>query len=114
MTENMKTWYQNLENRYSTFPEETQVLNMISDLNKARNLTGENTRISKNHLIRALILLDYIIADSKWQSKLCEVLRFREVLCSLIDGNAPMGTIDQVIQTAKLLTPGAYKAFLST
>ena len=107
----MTFWYKSLENRYHTFPEASQVLNMISDLSKAKNLADENEIASKNHLFRALILLDYIVADPKWKPKLSEVLRFREVLCSLIDGRFPMGTLDQVIQTAKLMTPGAYNAF---
>ena len=104
----MKHWYKNLEKRFSTFEPETQILHMVSDLFKANNLKDINIESSKNHLYRAIILLDYITSDPKWSTKLRELLRLREVLASVIVDQSPLATIDQVIKATLLLDPRAY------
>ena len=108
----MKNWYKELEFSYLSFPKDVQILNMVSDLEKARKWTATHPDTSRNHLYRALILLDYIIADPKWCFGLGELLRFREAIGSVIDGKHPMASFDQLIQTAKLFDQKAYKAFL--
>ena len=65
---------------------------------------------AKDNLYRAIILLDYIIADPKWLPKLRELLRLREAIGSLIVDQQPFGNIDQVITAALLMEPKAYKA----
>jgi len=104
----MKNWYKSLENRYSTFPKDTQVLNMVSDLQKAANLRSVNKQASQNHLYRAVILLDYIINDPKWGHALGELLRLREVVCSVIEG-VDYASLKQVMSAAVLLSPSAYR-----
>ena len=106
----MKNWYRELKERYADFPAEVQVLNMVSDLNKAKNLASINPDSAKNHLYKAIILLDYIIADPKWRSKLPELLRLREAIGSLLFYQNPFGKIHQVITASLLLEPNAYKA----
>ncbi len=108
----MKNWYKELEFSYSSLPKDIQILNMLSDLEKARKWAVSHQETSRNHLYRALILLDYIIADSKWYLGLGELLRFREVIGSVIDGKHPMASLDQLVQTAKLFDVKAYKVFL--
>ncbi len=105
----MKNWYKDLEKRYADFPAEIQILNMVSDLQKATNLAYLYKDSVNNHLYRALILLDYIIRDKKWRHKLSELLRLREAIASLIFFEKPFGSISQIIKAALLLEPAAYK-----
>jgi len=106
----MKTWYSGLENRYASFSEDIQILNVVSDLNKAKNLTHIDSTNAKQHLFGAIILLDYIIDDPKWKPKLRELLRLREAVGSLIFLEKPYGTIDQIITATLLMEPQAYRA----
>ena len=105
----MKNWYKNLETRYKTFPEHVQVLNMISDLNKAKSLWDKNRTSARNHLYRALILLDYMKDDPKWRNKLRELLRVRETVGSILVLSQPYGTLDQVCDAALCLSAKAYR-----
>jgi len=106
----MKNWYKELESRFATFPAHIQILNMVSDLNKAQNLLPVNKERAVNHLYRAIILLDYMVDDPKWKRKLRELLRLREVIASLIVGEKPFANINQTINVALQLEPEAYKA----
>ena len=106
----MKNWYKELEDRFATFPAHIQLLNMVSDLKKAENLLHINKKGAINHLYRVIILLDYIIADPKWNRKLKELLRLREVIGSIIVDDKPLGNISQMITATSLLDPLAYKA----
>ena len=105
----MKIWYSGLENRYASFSEDIQILNVVSDLNKAKNLIHIDSTNAKQHLFGAIILLDYIIGDPKWKSKLRELLRLREAVVSLIFLEKPYGTIDQIINVTLLMNPKAYR-----
>ena len=106
----MKNWYKELADRFATFPAHIQILNMVSDLKKADNLIQVNKQSAINHLYRAIILLDYIVADPKWKRKLKELLRLREVIGSIIVDDNPMANISQTITVAWLFEPLAYKA----
>jgi len=106
----MKNWYKELENRFATFPADIQILNMVSDLKKAENLWIVNKQSATNHLYRAIILLDYIVADPKWKRKLKELLRLREVIGSIIVGDEPLGDLSQTITATLLLEPTAYRS----
>ena len=57
-------------------------------------------------------LLDFMINDAKWRKKLCELLRLREVIGSIIYYQKPYGTIEQAIKTTLSLEPRAYKTFI--
>ena len=107
----MKNWYKELEGRFASFPAHIQLLNMVSDLKKADNLWQTNRPNAINHLYRAIILLDYIVADPKWKRKLKELLRLREVIGSIIIGDKPIATLSQAITTALFLEPTAYHSF---
>ena len=74
----MREWYSGLEYRFESFSPDVQILHVVSDLTKARNLAKAANDTAENHLYRALILLDYIATDPKWTSKLRELLRLRE------------------------------------
>jgi len=106
----MKNWYKDLKDRFSTFPAHVQILNIVSDLKKAENFFETNRSSAINHLYQTIILLDYIIADQKWQRKLRELLRLREVIASLIVSKEPYGNLNQTIDIALQLEPTAYKA----
>ena len=105
----MKNWYKDLEKRYNTFPEHVQVLNMVSDLAKAKNLWSKNRESARNHLYRAIILLDYMTDDPKWRNKLRELLRIREVIGSLLVLPKPYGSLQHVHDAALQLNVKAYR-----
>ncbi len=108
----MKNWYKELESRFVSFPAHVQILNMVSDLQKAQHLFEKNKSSAINHLYRAIILLDYMIADPKWKRKLQELLRLREVIGSLIFGK-PFANITQTINIALQFDPSAYRTLKS-
>ncbi len=109
----MKNWYKELENRFAIFPAHIQLLNMVSDLKKAENLLQVNKQSAVNHLYRAIILLDYMVDDPKWNRKLRELLRLREVIGSLIFGDKPFANLPQAINAALLLEPGSYRSMIN-
>ncbi len=106
----MKNWYKELESRFASLPEYIQLLNMVSDLKKAEYFWPMNKPNAVNHLYRALILLDYIVADPKWKRKLNELLRIREVIGSLIFNDKPFADLSQTITATLLLEPTAYRS----
>ena len=108
----MKNWYEDLEKRYGDFPADVQILNMVSDLQKAKKLFHKNRSSAINHLFRAIILLDYIIEDKKWRHKLAELLRLREVIGSVIYYDRPYANLAQLIQAALFLEPEAYRKLI--
>ena len=105
----MKNWYKDLKTRFVDFDSHIQILHVVSDLKKANNLIELNRDSAVNHLYRAIILLDYIIYDPKWQGKLKECLRLRETIASIINGTILYATINQAINAALLLDVNAYK-----
>ncbi len=105
----MKNWYRNLATRYASFAEDVQVLNVLSDLEKAKHLFAVDSQTAVNHLYRALILLDYMSDDPKWKMKLRELLRLREAVASLIAPGIPYGSIKQIIRAALQMVPKAYR-----
>ncbi|GBD92610.1 hypothetical protein BMS3Abin05_00182 [bacterium BMS3Abin05] len=105
----MKNWYSDLKKRYDSFDEPTQILHVVSDLQKAKNLFEINKTSAVNHCYRALILLDYILADKKWKAKRGELLRLREAIGSLIVGQTPYATIEQILSATVQLNAKAYK-----
>lgn len=105
----MKNWYRELKGRFLSFPSHIQILHLVSELQKAQNLMKNNRVSACNHLYRAIILLDYITADTKWAAKRRECLRLREVIGSLIVGKQPMATIDQILTASLLLDAQAYR-----
>ncbi|MBW2005583.1 MAG: hypothetical protein JRI72_13475 [Deltaproteobacteria bacterium] len=84
-------------------------MNVVSDLQKAKNLYNINEQSSINHCYRAIILLDYIIADDRWKTKLKELLRLREAIGSHIVNTSPFATFDQLIAATLQLDCKAYK-----
>lgn len=106
----MNNWYKELKHRFASIPAHLQILNMVSDLKKAENLWTANRQSAINHLYRAIILLDYMVDDSKWNKKLRELLRLREVIGSLIVADKPFATLSQTITIALLLEPAAYQS----
>ena len=104
----MKNWYKDLEKRYADFPEHIQILNMVSDLEKARSFWGNERASAVDHLYRAIILIDFIVDDPRWKEKLKEVLRLREVIGSLIEDSRPLASPKDTINAALLLNSRAY------
>ena len=107
----MKTWYKDLKGRFSEFPKHVQILHLVSDLKKAKNLAVSHPSSSTNHLYRAIILLDYIIQDSKWKSALHELLRLREAVGSVLFLSPPYASIEQLISAAVQMEPQAYRIY---
>ncbi len=104
----MKVWYKDLEKRYADFPQHIQILNVVSDLEKARSFWDRERVCALDHLYRAIILIDFIVDDPRWKGKLKEVLRLREVMGSLIVGSQPLATLENTIRATLLLNRRAY------
>lgn len=105
----MKNWYRELEARYRLFDEHIQILHVVSDLQKAKHYFKINRQTAINHCYRAIILLDYLIADKKWEAKRRELLRIREAVGSLTTAGTPYGSIEQIIRVTLQLNPRAYQ-----
>ncbi len=104
----MKDWYSGLEARYRHFPRDVQILNVVSDLEKAMRMHDVDLNASRNHLYRALILLQYMADDPKWRKALRELLRLKTCVASTLTDH-PFGSIEQIIQAALGLNPDAYQ-----
>lgn len=109
----MKNWYKELEFRFAEFPAHVQVMHFTSDLQKAKNLQEKNPETSRNHILRAIILLDYIINDPKWHSKRRECLRLREVVGSLTTNKNHLASLEQAFHTACTMDKTAYRILKS-
>ena len=107
----MKNGYRNLKTRFLTFPEQTQVLHLVSDLNKAMNVLDLYPSTSKNHLYRAMILLDYMLEDPKWKAKMGELLRLREAVGSFLFHEKSYANMEQLLIAALHLEPKAYRTY---
>ena len=105
----MKVWYEDIRERFLTFPIETQVLHLAGELNKAKNRGPISKKEAEAHLYGALVLIDHMVADTKWVPRRKELLRLREAVASLLAPGIPYGTIAQLLEVALLLDPGAYK-----
>jgi hypothetical protein len=105
----MKKWYKNLEGRYADLPADIQILNLVSDIKKADNLLLTQKKSAINHLYRAIILIDYIVEDKKWKTKLKELLRLKEAINSVIYYKQPLASLTQIGKAALLLEANAYK-----
>ena len=104
----MKDWYSSLENRYKTFPKDVQVLNVVSDLQKSARIADLDAATARNHLFRALILLQYMADDPKWRNQLKELLRLKTCVAAALT-DEPYGTLAQTIQAALGLSPAAFR-----
>ena len=107
----MKNWYKNLKTRFCTFPAQTQVLHLVSDLNKAKNVLDLYPSTAKNHLYRAMILLDYMLQDPKWKAKMGELLRLREAMGSFLFHEKSYANMEQLLIAALHLEPKAYRVY---
>lgn len=75
----MKLWHKNLEGRFDSFPSHQQIIMVCNELNRAQNQRQDPAEY-QNCLERALELMGFLIADHKWQGKLKEVLRGRDIV----------------------------------
>jgi len=107
----MKNGYRNLKTRFLAFPEQTQVLHIVSDLKKAKNVLDLYPSTARNHLYRAMILLDYMLEDPRWNVKRGELLRLREAMGSFLFHEKSYANMEQLLIAALHLEPKAYRAF---
>jgi len=105
----MKIGYTKIYERFLTMPKTEQVLHIASELQRADHFADEGGETFRNHILRALALLDFLSDDERWQSALAEVRRLRESVASLIGGEKPYGSVRQVLKTSLQLDPGAYR-----
>jgi len=75
----MPVYHQTLLDRFATFPRAQQLLMVVNELNRA-GLQVKRFDYYQHHIILAMELLDFLIRDQKWQARLKEVLRAREIL----------------------------------
>ena len=63
-----------------------QLANIGSETSRALNWQNRDEKLYKNAINRALELLDLTISDPRWQNRLKEIVRARELLCDAILG----------------------------
>ena len=75
----MPIYHQTLQDRFATFSQAQQILMISNELNRAGS---QRARFDyyQHHIVLAMELLDFLIRDQKWQPKLKEILRAREML----------------------------------
>lgn len=79
----MGAFHRNLtQERWNSFDITSQILNIASELTRARNRLPDDTENCQRSLERALELIDYAVGDrEKWRSRrLKELLRFRDLI----------------------------------
>ena len=74
--------HQLTQEKWSTLVEPQQILNIASELNRAKGWLEKNNKINKNHILeRVFELIDLTSSDPKWRgNKRRELLRYREHL----------------------------------
>ncbi len=69
------------QERWQSFDKQTQILNIASELSRAKNwLLKEDNQEVNNCIERALELADMTINDKKWRKGLKEFFRWRNLL----------------------------------
>lgn len=63
-----------------------QLGNVGSEISRAINWRGKDHTLFEGAIFRALELLDLTIRDPRWQKRLKEILRVREILCETVFG----------------------------
>lgn len=63
-----------------------QMGNIGSEISRALNWRDKDQKSYENAIDRALELLDLTISDPRWQNRLKEIVRTRELLCDAILG----------------------------
>jgi len=63
-----------------------QMANIGSEISRALHWQNKDEKIYKSAIDRALELLDLTIADSRWRSRLKEIVRTRELLADAMFG----------------------------
>ncbi len=63
-----------------------QMGNIGSEISRALNWRGKDKKLYENAIDRAFELLDLTISDPRWQNRLKEIVRTRELLCDAILG----------------------------
>ncbi len=63
-----------------------QMANIGSEISRALHWQNKDEKLYKNATNRALELLDLTISDLRWQNRLKEIVRTRELLCDAILG----------------------------
>ncbi len=86
----MTVWHKSMDcEKWNRYPLERQILMIGSEFARAKNLRRDNvTGEVVQCYERAFELIDLCTMDPKWQSRLRELLRFREMLGELYLGAA--------------------------
>jgi len=69
-----------------------QLGNIGSEVSRARRAQDNNPGRFRNAVDRALELFDLTLSDSRWQGRLKEIGRAREVFCDAISGGKEYGS----------------------
>jgi len=81
------TFYKELaQGRWFALSLAEQFANIGSDVGRAALWQGKNKEHFENAVIRTLELFDLTLADSRWQGRLREIARAREVFCDAVLG----------------------------
>lgn len=77
---------------WSKFSLAEQLGNVGGEISRALRWQNKDDKSFKNAIARALELLDLTIADSRWKTRLKELVRARELIGDAIFGGKEYGT----------------------
>lgn len=80
------------EGRWKEFSLLEQLGNIGSEVSRAIRWRGKDEKLYQDASWRALELMDLTLEDPRWQKRLKELARAREVLCDAIFGGKEYGT----------------------
>ncbi|MBZ1345378.1 MAG: hypothetical protein KY055_01955 [Candidatus Nealsonbacteria bacterium] len=63
-----------------------QLANVGSEVSRVLLWRGKDEKIFENAILRALELFDLTLEDVRWQKRLREIARLREVFCDAVSG----------------------------
>jgi hypothetical protein len=69
-----------------------QLANIGSEINRALRWQGKDEKLFENAVWRALELFDLTLGDYRWQKRLKEIARARELFCHAVYGSKEYNT----------------------
>jgi len=87
------------EGGWQRFTLAEQIGNVGSEVSRAIRARGKDEALYQGALVRAFELFDLTLADSRWQGRLREVARAREVFAdAILGGNEYKSTLEDILR----------------
>lgn len=88
----MSLQYKSILDKWQKLSLAEQLANIGSEISRASRWKEKDEKIYKNSILRALELFDLTLEDFRWQKRLREIARARELFCDAISGGKEYNT----------------------